>query len=235
MSGGIAWYGEGMDPLAGSSWSSPDTVAGFVRSPPNATLMAFAAEQRSRGARRVLDIGCGAGRNAVPLAEAGWEVTGLDLSWPMLAAASARASSSAGGNGFAVALAPMEALPVATASIDLVIAHGIWNLARSADQFRRAVREGARVAKPGAALFVFTFSRHTLPASATPVGGEPFVFTDFSGEPQCFLTEDQLIAELAAVGCAPDPSVPLRELNRPAPGSLQASRAPVIYEGAFKT
>ena len=53
----------------------------------------------------------------------------------------------------------------------------------------RAVDEAARVAKPGAGLFVFTFSRHTLPAETLPVAGEPFVFTQFSGEPQCFLTE----------------------------------------------
>jgi len=223
-----------MDPLAGSPWSTPDTVAGFVRSPPNATLLAFAEAERLRGARRALDIGCGAGRNAVPLAEAGWDVVGLDLSWPMLVAARTRASALTAEQRVTVALSPMEALPIATATIDLVIAHGIWNLARSAEQFRLAVREGARVARPGASLFVFTFSRHTLPHETTPVAGEPFVFTEFSGEPQCFLTEAQLLAELRDAGFLPDPALALRELNLPAPGSLQAGRAPVIFEAAFR-
>src|SRR3954469_1661276 len=51
-------------------------------------LMAFAEEElkRSNGGR-VLDIGCGAGRNALPLARLGWNVVGTDLSWPMLCAA----------------------------------------------------------------------------------------------------------------------------------------------------
>jgi SAM-dependent methyltransferase len=130
-------------------------------------------------------------------------------------------------------LAPMDALPVRDRSCDLVIAHGIWNLAASVAVFRRAVREAARVARPGAALFVFTFSRHTLPPDTDPVPGERFVFTQFSGQPQCFLTEEQLIAELGLAGFAREPSVPFREYNRPRPGSLSTG-APVIYEGVFR-
>ena len=215
------------DPLAGSTWSTPETVAGFVASPPNQTLMRVAAAELRRAPHGVaLDLGCGAGRNAVPLAEAGWRVIGLDLSLPMLHAAHERHVH--------VALAPMDRLPIADRACNLVIAHGIWNLARSATEFRQAVREAARVAARGAALFVFTFSRHTLPGGARPVAGEPFVFTQFSGDPQCFLTEPQLIDELEAAGFAGDPTLPLRELNRPVPGSLVAQRAPVIYEGLFR-
>ena len=151
-----------IDPLHGSSWSSPGTVAGFAQSAPNATLMRFAAGERERGAGRALDLGCGAGRNAVPLANLGWTVVGLDLSAPMLRAAAGRARAECPGGSVSLVMAPMEQLPIASASVDLVIAHGIWNLARSAAQFRAAIREAARVARPGAGLFVFTFSRTTL-------------------------------------------------------------------------
>jgi ubiquinone/menaquinone biosynthesis C-methylase UbiE len=129
--------------------------------------------------------------------------------------------------------AEMDMLPVAATFADLVIAHGIWNLAASGDQFRRAVREAARAAKPGAGLFVFTFSRNTLPASVRPVAAETFVFTEFAGEPQCFLTEEQLLEELGAAGFEPDGVVPLRELNRPA-GQLQVPSGPVIWQGTFR-
>ena len=79
------------DPLAGSPWSMDTTVQGFVRSQPNETLMRFAAGERARAPHGwMLDIGCGAGRNAVPLAREGWRVLGTDLSWPMLEAAAAR-------------------------------------------------------------------------------------------------------------------------------------------------
>jgi hypothetical protein len=66
------------------------------------------------------------------------------------------------------------------------------------------------------------------------VAGEPFVFTQFSGEPQCFLTEAQLVAELGCVGFAPDPGVPFREYNRPQLGALSSGTKPVIYEAAFR-
>jgi len=215
-------------------WSQPGTVAGFAQSPPNATLIRFAADELARiGRGRLIDIGCGAARNAAPLAEQGWDVLGTDLSWPMLVAAGRRAPSPGRAGRLHVALAPMDALPARSASADFIVAHGIWNLARSGAEFRRGVAEAARVAAPGAALFVFTFSRHTLAADAEPVAGEAFVFTQFSGEPQCFVTNEQLVAELGAAGFTPDAAVPWRELNRPGPGALPTG-APVIYECAFR-
>jgi ubiquinone/menaquinone biosynthesis C-methylase UbiE len=196
--------------------------------------MEFAREERRRvGAGNALDIGCGAARNAVPLALSGWRVFGTDASRPMLEAAAGRADAAGVRNRVHLIRATMASLPIATGSVDLVVAHGIWNLASSGTEFRQAVREGARVARPGAALFVFTFSRHTLPADVTPVAGEAFVFTQFSGERQCFLTHDQLLEELALAGFAPDPAVPLRELNRHK-GLLHTQSGPVIYEGTFR-
>jgi len=223
-----------MDPLAGSPWSTPETVAGFARSPPNEVLVKFASDELQRmGSGRVLDLGCGAGRNAVPIAQLGWDVVGADLSWPMLQAAALRAQQEQVSDRIHLTLSRMDRIPARDAAFDFVIAHGIWNLARSAAEFRHAVREAARVAKQGAALFVFTFSRNTLPPDAEPVPNEPFVFTQFSGRPQCFLTETQLTGELAAVGFTRDSSIPLREYNRRQPGTI-ASGAPVIYEAAFR-
>ena len=224
-----------VDPLAGSPWSASDTVAGFAQSAPNAVLMKFAEDERRRpGGARVLDLGCGAGRNAVALARLGWTVVGVDLSWPMLHAAAARARAEHLEARLHLTLAPMDHIPARNESFDLVIAHGIWNLARSASEFRRGLDEAARVAKPGAGLFVFTFSRNTFPPETKGVTGEPFVFTQFSGEPQCFLTEPQLIDELGRVGFSPDPAVIFREYNRRAPGTLLRQRMPVIYEAAFR-
>jgi SAM-dependent methyltransferase len=234
-----------MDPLAGSSWSAPSTVEGFARSGPNETLLRFAREEleRSYGGRApasrqsaalAIDLGCGAGRNSIPLARDGWTVLGTDLSQPMLCAAARRVQSERLGGRVTLALAPMDQLPAASRSADLVVAHGIWNLARSSAEWRRALVEAARVARPGAGLFVFTFSRNTLPAEAEPVSGEAFVFTQFSGKPQCFLTAPELIAELASVGFAPDAAIPLTEHNRRRHGALHAGGPPVIYEAAFR-
>jgi SAM-dependent methyltransferase len=223
-----------MRPLIDSRWNAPGTVAGFERGLPNDTLMRFASQELARVPNGcAVDIGAGAGRNSVPLAEQGWDVLAIDLSAPMLAAAARRVAAAPPHARVRLTLAPMDALPVRTASADLVIAHGIWNLARSTEEFRQAVREAARVCRPGGGLFVFTFSRHTLPDWATAVPDEPFVFTQFSGQPQCFLTDAELIGEMARAGFRLDPAVPLSEHNRP-PGGIACAGGPVIYEAAFR-
>src|SRR3954470_15543585 len=158
-----------MDPLHGSVWSAPGTVAGFVDSPANQTLLEFASRERARGGTCAVDVGCGAGRNLVPLAQQGWTIVGVDFSRPMLDAAAERVDAETLSKQARLALARMDALPIADRCIDLIVAQGIWNLAGSDAEFRRAVREAARVARPGAGLFVFTFSRRTLPQSARPV------------------------------------------------------------------
>jgi SAM-dependent methyltransferase len=225
-----------MNPLADSPWSAPETVAGFERGLSNEVLIRFAAAERERRSDGlVIDIGCGAARNAVPLAEQGWQVFGTDLSAPMLAAAARRATAAGQSRRVHLALATMDALPARSQCADLVIAHGIWNLARSSHEFRRAVAEAARVSRPGAGLFVFTFSRHTLPPDAEPVPGESFVFTQFSGHPQCFLTRDELVDELASAGFALDPAVPLSEYNVRPEKTLCVGGPPVIYEAVFRS
>ena len=94
--------------------------------------------------------------------------------------------------------------------------------------------EAARVARPAAGLFLFTFSRATLAADDGPIPGETFVFTQFACEPQCFLTETQLKEELFRAGWEKDPPGPLTEYNRPVAGRTITRGGPVIYEGAFR-
>jgi SAM-dependent methyltransferase len=217
---------------APETWQRPDIVAGFAQASPNPQLLAYARQQQRRhwAPLRVADIGCGAGRNAVPLAEAGYDVIGLDRSRPMLAAAAARPV----GGSLQLIEAAMDDLPLQDNSVDLIVAHGIWNLARSDQELREALAESARIATADATAFVFTFSRHTLPVSAVPVDGESLTFTDFSGAPQVFLAAEQLLAEMAAVGFEPDPTFRLRELNLPPAGQARLGGAPVIFEAAFR-
>ena len=212
-------------------WRRADVVSGFAQAAPNPQLLDY-ARLRGRGRKplRVADIGCGAGRNAVPLAEMGCDVIGLDRSGPMLEAAAARKAN----DRLRLIEADMHQLPLPDASIDLIVAHGIWNLARSASEFRGALSEASRIAARDATAFVFTFSRHTLPERAVPVDGETFVFTNFSGSPQVFLTRDELLGEMYAAGFELDTSFPFRELNLPSAGQVRVGGAPVIFEAAFR-
>jgi SAM-dependent methyltransferase len=215
-------------------------VAGFTAGTPNAVLVAYATARRRRSPRPTcLDIGCGAARNATAIAELGFRVAASDLSAPMLVGAQERIRQwlSPPGTGRAgpidLVLAPMAPLPFPNRSFDLVVAHGIWNLARSDAELRAAVVEAARVARPGAGLFLFTFSRRTLPPDACPDPGQSFTYSCWNGEPQCFLDEDEVLHVLGEAGFVRDAAGPLTEYNVPRPGEFRSGQAPVIYEGTF--
>lgn len=231
-SGPLDWKAPKQDVASPSiqPWTSSEVVARFSRSAPNPVLMAFAdAEKQKGGSLHLLDIGCGAGCNAVPLAKQGWNVLGLDLSEPMLEAARRRAQEGDLTEQLRFEKAPMDQLPVGEASFDFIVAHGIWNLANSSNEFRTALRQAAAAAKPGAPLFLFTFSRNTFSEAVQPVAGETFVFTEFSGTPQCFLTEAQLIDEAREAGFAQEPGIPIQEYPR-----IPNRPKPAIYEGIFR-
>ena len=168
------------------------------------------------------------------MAALGGTVIGTDVSWPMLEAARRRVESEGVAGRVGLVRATMDDLPLRDASFDLVVAHGIWNLARSAAEFRHALAEAARIARSGAGLFLFTFSRNTLAPEARPIPGEPFAFTQFAGEPQCFLTETQVKEELYRAGWEKHPPGPLTEYNRPVAGRAIPQGGPVIYEGTFR-
>jgi SAM-dependent methyltransferase len=102
--------------------------------------MQVAAREWRRSAQ-LLDIGCGAGRNAVPLAQTGWALVGTDLSRAMLTAAAMRVAADSMVDLVQLVLAPMDNLPFASSRFDFVVAHGIWNLARAGREFGRAVAE----------------------------------------------------------------------------------------------
>jgi hypothetical protein len=84
----------------------------------------------------------------------------------------------------------------------------------------------------------FSSGRNSLPSRGTIARLTPkaatFVFTQFAGEPQCFLTETQLKEELFRAGWEKDPPGPLTEYNRPVAGRTITRGGPVIYEGTFR-
>ncbi len=74
---------------------------------------------------RVADLGCGTGSLSVLLAEAGHEVSGLDRSEPMLAAAAAKAA--AAGLPIRFDRGDAAAPPYAAGSLDVVLVrHVLW-------------------------------------------------------------------------------------------------------------
>ncbi len=99
-------------------------------------------------ASRVLDLGCGAGRHALPLALLGFEVHACDPAEEAVAATQHRLSEAAGRAAAArVVVAPQGPLPYAAAFFDWVVAYHA--LPRADAAAAEVLREVRRVLKPG--------------------------------------------------------------------------------------
>src|SRR5215475_9671420 len=93
------------------------------------------------GDGRCLDVGCGTGLAAAAVEELGWSVVGVDISADVLAGARAR--------GIDVVQAAAEALPFEEASFDAAVSFFTHT---DIDEFAAAMRDVARVLRPGAAF-----------------------------------------------------------------------------------
>jgi SAM-dependent methyltransferase len=113
----------------------------------------------------ILDAPCGYGRHSIPLARAGYRVTGLDRSQPMLAEARSRAETPDNPRWVH---GDHRELPFDDAAFDLVLNLFSSLGYRGEDGDRRTLGEFARVLRPGGALIVETMHRDRLMAIFNP-------------------------------------------------------------------
>ena len=190
-------------------WESAEIVERFAAREPDTRLTAMLPEFAAPSKTRVLDIGCAGGRNAVPLARAGFDVTALDASPAMVAKTRERLAPilGAGEAERRVRAGRMDDLSFAgDASFDLVLALGIYHCAASRAEWDRALSETARVLKPGGRLIVSVFTPETdldgLGTRAVP--GEPDIYEMFAdGGRHVLVDAEQLDREMARFGLTP--------------------------------
>jgi SAM-dependent methyltransferase len=164
-----------------ADWYDRDFL-GEVHAPEQATAIRLLG----RGPGRLLDLGCGTGAKTLAFRDAGWEITGVDVSEDMLRLAR--------GRGLDVVRANAAALPFDDATFDAVVS--LWTHT-DVDEFGAAIREVARVLRPGGP-FVYAGAHpcfigpHSRFIRAEDV---PELFAGYLGEGRYGL-------ESAGVGCA---------------------------------
>jgi len=110
--------------------------------------------------KRVLDAGCGYGRNLVHLLRAGCEIFALDADADGVE--HVRRLSESLGTGLPAGnfqVGPIERMPFADAFADVVICNSVLHFARDDRHFRVMLRELWRVLRPGGMLFCRLGSR----------------------------------------------------------------------------
>ncbi|SPF40110.1 Methyltransferase type 11 (fragment) [Syntrophobacter sp. SbD1] len=109
---------------------------------------------------KILDVGCGTGVFTADLLAAGSEVTGFELSLPMLR----RAGEKASGRPFYMVRGDMRRLPFATGSFDKTIS--VTAIEFLDEDAPSAVAEMFRVTRPGGLVVVASLN------SLSPLGGQ---------------------------------------------------------------
>ena len=149
---------------------------------------------------RVLDAGCGAGRNLVYLLRAGFDVWGVDESADAIARVRRLASS----------LTPLpdperfrvervEAMSFDDGSMDVVMSSAVLHFAHDEEHWWAMVREMWRVLKPGGLLFARLAT--TVGQSALrPLGGRRYIMPD--GDARYLVDHELLEAATAQLGGA---------------------------------
>jgi tellurite methyltransferase len=130
---------------------------------------------------RVLDAGCGTGRNLVYMLREGFDVWATDRDPAAVAAARALAASLAPGlpsDRFRVEL--VERLPFADASMDAVVSNAVLHFARDDQHFDAMVLEMWRVLKPGGLFFCRLASSIGMADRMQPLGHNRFMMPDGS-------------------------------------------------------
>jgi len=141
--------------------------------------------------KKVLDAGCGGGRNLFYFLRNGYEVFGIDPNPQAIAAVKELAAALAPNNpqqNFAVAGA--EDLPYDDASFDLVICSAVLHFAKDEQHFDAMLRSMFRVLKPGGYFFARLASDIGIETRVQPLGNCRYLLPDGS---ERFLVNQQTL------------------------------------------
>lgn len=145
---------------------------------------------------RVLDAGCGSGRNLVYLLKSGFEVYGVDESGSALAQTVRLATALAPGlpaNNFRVE--PVERMSFADQSFDVVVSSAVLHFARDEAQWQRMTGEMWRVLKPGGIFFARLASSIGIEDKVLKIAERRYHLPDGS---ERFLVDEELLVKVSA-------------------------------------
>lgn len=122
-----------------------------------------------------IDLGCGTGALAIPLAEQGATVTAVDLSQAMLELLERKAKE-AGLTTLTCRAAPVEHLDLAPESVDLVVSNYALHHLRDPDK-QKVVQAAFRWLRPGGRLVIgdMMFGRGGTPRDRAIIGSKVMV------------------------------------------------------------
>lgn len=143
--------------------------------------------------KKVLDVGCGSGRNLVYFLRNGYEVFGVDPQPHAVETVRELSAVLAPDNppeNFMVC--PAENLPFTDATFDLVISSAVLHFAKDEQHFNAMLQSMFRVLKPGGFFFARLASDIGIEQLVNPLGNSRYLLPDGS---ERFLVNEQVLLQ----------------------------------------
>ncbi|WP_053373550.1 class I SAM-dependent methyltransferase [Paenibacillus sp. FJAT-27812] len=142
---------------------------------------------------RILDAGCGSGRNLTYLLRSGYEVYATDRSEAAIEQVQALAAAIAPAwPAERARIEAVEQMSYADESFDFIISSAVLHFAENEEHFDQMVQELWRVLKPGGRLFARLASSTGMASSMQPLGNERYLLPD--GSRRFLVNDDRLLA-----------------------------------------
>ena len=151
-------------------------------------------KNRFSGGMRILDAGCGGGRNLTYFLRNNYQVFSVDENEEAIERV----------RNMSALLAPklpqenfqsskVGSMPFPERSFDAVLSSAVLHFARDEEQFRAMVKEMWRLLRPGGIFFARTASSIGIEGLIEPIGGRRFLLLDGS---ERFLVNEEYIGEV---------------------------------------
>src|SRR5205809_1149964 len=144
---------------------------------------------------RILDVGCGSGRNLIYLLREGYEIYAVDSDRRAIDAVrrlAAKLAPALLAENFR--LEPIEEMSFPNGFADFVISSAVLHFARDDHHFQAMLRETWRVLKPGGLLFCRLASSIGMEDRIRPIAGRRCLLPDGS---ERYLVDEPLLLQLA--------------------------------------
>ncbi len=148
---------------------------------------------RYNDCKKVIDLGCGSGRNIVYFLRHGYEVHGLDIDPASMDYVKELSASLAPENSLTnFCLGRVEEIPYPDASFDLAICNTVFHFASGPENFDEMVKSVWRVIKPGGYMFARLASDIGLESSMQALGNGRYLMPDGTVR---FLVNEQILLQ----------------------------------------
>ncbi|HLT07876.1 MAG TPA: class I SAM-dependent methyltransferase [Cyclobacteriaceae bacterium] len=171
--------------------------------------------------QRILDAGCGEGRNIIYFLREGFQIFGIDSNPIAIQMARIQAQTiQKDYDIYRFQTALVEDMPFHHGAMDVVISSAVLHFANNTSHFQQMLKEMLRVLRPGGILFLrMTTAVQEILGNATPLGDGLYRLPD--GSKRFVLTEKLLAEMMAAHG--------LRHLEAPKSVLVHGKRAMGVF------